>query len=35
MRIKLGRKLFELEMGSRAVYLKVMGRDWFYSRDVL
>lgn len=35
MHVKLGRRFFELEMGSRAVYLKVMGRDWFYSRDGL
>lgn len=35
MHIKLGRKAFQLELGNRAVYLKVMGRDWFFSWDGL
>lgn len=32
MYIKLGRNAFELEAGTRAVYLKLWGRDWFFSR---
>ena len=35
MYIKLGHKAFELEASTRCVYIKVMGRDWFFSRDVL
>lgn len=35
MHIKLGRKAFELEASTRCVYIKVMGRDWFFSRDGL
>lgn len=33
MHIKIGHEAFELELGSRAVYLKVWGHDWFFSRD--